>query len=171
MRIAVCSDSHDHIPHLRRAIKYANQEGAELLIHCGDLISPFMLPYLEDFNGQVHLIYGNNGGDQHLIASRCNQSGGKIEHHGSHANLIAGPLHIAIEHYPRWAKALAYSGNFDLVCYGHTHVFHAEHVYNCLLLNPGELLGKDAVPTLALVDTVDLSVRRLEVGEKMRIDD
>jgi hypothetical protein len=59
MRIAVLSDSHDHIPHFRRAVLGANQEGAELLIHCGDLISPFMLTYLESFNGQAHLIYGN----------------------------------------------------------------------------------------------------------------
>ena len=71
MRIAILSDSHDHIPNLRRAVSRANSEGAELLIHCGDLISPFMLPCLDGFNGPVHLIYGNNPGDQHLIASRC----------------------------------------------------------------------------------------------------
>lgn len=171
MRIAVCSDTHDHIPHLRRAITLANQEGAELLIHCGDLISPFMLPYLDHFNGQVHLIYGNNSGDQHLIASRCSQPGSTIHHHGTHASLVAGSLRIAIEHYPRWARALASSGHFDLVFYGHTHLFHVEYLDGCLLLNPGELLGKDAVPTFALIDTEDVSVRRLEVGQKMNIDE
>jgi putative phosphoesterase len=64
MRIAILSDSHDHIPNLKRAVRLANSEGAELLIHCGDLISPFMLPCLDGFNGPVHLIYGNNPGDQ-----------------------------------------------------------------------------------------------------------
>ena len=84
MRIAVLSDSHDHIPNLRRAVIRANQEGADLLIHCGDLISPFMLPYLHAFNGPVHLIYGNNAGDQHLIATRCGSKFGNIRHHGFH---------------------------------------------------------------------------------------
>jgi uncharacterized protein len=103
MRIAVCSDTHDHIPHLRRAITLANQEGAELLIHCGDPVSPFMLPYLDHCNGKAHCIYGRKSGDQHPIASRCSQPG-TIHHHGAHASLVAGSLGIAIVHYPRWAR-------------------------------------------------------------------
>ncbi len=171
MRIAILSDSHDHIPHLRRAVRHANQEGAELLIHCGDLISPFMLPQLEQFNGRVHVIYGNNIGDQHLIAARCATPGSWIEHHGAHGSFIAGSWRIAIEHFPRWARALAASGDFDLVCYGHTHLFHVERLGDCLLLNPGELLGKDAPPSFALLDTADGSVRRIEVGEQLMIDE
>lgn len=171
MRIAVVSDSHDHIPHLKRAVLRANREGAELLIHCGDLISPFMLATLEQFNGQVHAIYGNNSGDQHLIASRCAAPGSRVRHHGAHGTLAIDSLRIAIEHEPRWARALANSGDFDLVCYGHDHLFHAERLGDCLLLNPGELLGKDAIPTFALFDTVDGSVLRIEVGEQLVTDD
>jgi len=170
MRIAVLSDSHDHILNLRRAVFRANQEGAELLLHCGDLISPFMLAHLEQFSGQVHLVYGNNAGDQHLIASRCASPDSRIQHHGIHATLAVGTLRIAIEHYPQWARALAQSGDFDLVCYGHNHVFHVERLGKCLLLNPGDLLGKDAVPSFALLDTDDFSVRRIDVGKKLVFD-
>jgi uncharacterized protein len=171
MRIAVLSDSHDHILNLRQAVTRANQEGAELLIHCGDLISPFMLPVLEQFRGQIHAIYGNNSGDQHLIATRCADSGSRIKHHGSHGTLSAGNWRIAIEHYPRWAHALACSGEFDLVCTGHTHLFHTEWLGRCLLLNPGELLGKDAAPTFALLDTTNNSVHRIEIGAQLTTDD
>jgi len=171
MRIAVLSDSHDHIPNLKQAVHLANQEGAELLIHCGDLISPFMLPYLEQFNGQTHLIYGNNVGDQHLIATRCNAPGSTIKHHGAHGTLVVGSLRIAIEHYPQWARTLARSGDFDLVCCGHNHLFHSERLGDCLLLNPVELLGKDASPAFALLDTANFSVHRIEVGQKMLVDD
>ncbi|HEB69979.1 MAG TPA: YfcE family phosphodiesterase, partial [Desulfobulbus sp.] len=82
MKIAILSDSHDHIPNFARAINRANSAGAELLIHCGDLISPFMLQYLFRFNGPIHLIYGNNAGDQHLISSRCATDFDRITHHG-----------------------------------------------------------------------------------------
>lgn len=171
MRIAVLSDSHDHIPNLHRAVRLANREGAEILIHCGDLISPFMLPYLGAFGGQVHLIYGNNAGDQHLISSRCAMNPGKIRHHGFHGAIVAGSIRIAFNHYPELARELAVSGAYDLVCYGHDHLFHVERRGTCLLLNPGDLLGKEANPAFALLDTDDFSVRRIEAGARLLFDD
>jgi hypothetical protein len=171
MLIAILADSHDHIPNLQRAVSLANREGAELLIHCGDLISPFMLPYLHAFHGEVHLIYGNNAGDQHLIASRCATVFDNIEHHGSHGTIVAGSFRIAFHHYPEIAREQALTGTHDLVCYGHDHIFLVERLGSCLLVNPGDLLGKDAVPSFVLLDTDDLSVRRLEVGCKLLLDD
>ncbi|MBV5317579.1 MAG: YfcE family phosphodiesterase [Desulfobulbaceae bacterium] len=171
MRIAILSDSHDHIPNLRRAVSLANREGADLLIHCGDLISPFMLAYLHAFQGPVHLIYGNNAGDQHLIASRCATGLDNIRHHGFHGTLVADSHRIAFNHYPELARELALSGAYDLVCYGHDHIFSVERLGACLLINPGDLLGKDANPSFALLDTDDFSVHRLEVGSKLLLDD
>lgn len=171
MLIAILSDSHDHIPNLHRAISRANREGAELLIHCGDLISPFMLPYLHAFHGPVHLIYGNNAGDQHLIASRCATRFENIHHHGTHGAIVAGSFRIAFHHYPELAREQALSGAHDLVCYGHDHLFFVERLGNCFLINPGDLLGKDAIPAFVLFNTDDFSVRRLEVGSKLLLDD
>jgi len=149
----------------------ANQHRAELLLHCGDLISSFMLPYLHAFQGPVHLVYGNNIGDQHLIATRCGAIFGNLHHHGCHHGTICLPaLRIACHHYPAFARELACSGHFDLVCYGHDHLFHSEQIGDCLLVNPGELLGKDAAPTFALVDTEHKTVQRLAVGTQMLID-
>jgi len=171
MLIAIVSDSHDHIPNLQRAVSLANREGAELLIHCGDLISPFMLTYLHAFQGPVHLIYGNNAGDQHLISSRCATTFDNIQHHGFHGTIVTDSLRIAFNHYPELARELAISGAYDLVCYGHDHIFSAEQHGDCLLINPGDLLGKDAAPVFALLDTSDFSVRRFEVGSKLLLDD
>ena len=171
MLIAILSDSHDHIPNLQRAVSRANQEGAGLLIHCGDLISPFMLAYIHAFHGKVHLIYGNNAGDQHLISSRCATAFDNIQHHGFHGTVMIDSLRIAFNHYPELARQLALSGAYDLVCYGHDHIFSVERLDGCLLLNPGDLLGKDAIPVFALLDTSDFSVRRFEVGSKLVLDD
>ncbi len=171
MLIAILSDSHDHIPNLQRAVSLANREGAELLIHCGDLISPFMLKYLHAFQGPVHLIYGNNAGDQHLISSRCATAFDNIQHHGLHGTIVSGSLRIAFNHYPELARELALSGAYDLVCYGHDHIFSVDRLDGCLLLNPGDLLGKDDTPAFALYNTIDFSVRRLEVGNKLILDE
>lgn len=171
MKIAILSDSHDHIPNLRRAVNHSNLEGAELLIHCGDLISPFMLPQLHRFRGQVHLIYGNNAGDQHLISSQCATMFDNIHHHGIQGEITADGLIIGFNHYPELARGLAMTGQNDIVCCGHNHIHNVENLGKCLLINPGDLLGKDDKPGFMLLDTTDKSVIRIEVGEQLVFDD
>ncbi len=167
MHIAIVSDSHDHIPNLHRAVTLANKKGAEVLIHCGDLISPFMLQQLHAFNGQVHLIYGNNAGDQHLISTRCATEFVNIHHHGTLGIITIGNLRIGINHYPELARALAISGDFDIVCCGHNHIFAIDRFDDCLLINPGDLLGKDTPPGFALLDTRDRSVQQIIAGKQL----
>lgn len=171
MLIAILSDSHDHIPNLHRAVLRANREGAKILIHCGDLISPFMLPRLHGFNGQVHLIYGNNAGDQHLISTRCESMFDNISHHGLQGEIEADGLKICFIHYPQTAKALAVTGNYDIVCCGHNHEQGVEIIGKCMLINPGDLLGKDEKPGFMLLDTSSKDVRRIEVGELLHFDE
>ncbi len=169
MKIAILSDSHDHIPNLRRAVNRAGEMGATMLIHCGDLISPFMLPELHRFRGPVHLIYGNNAGDQHLISSRCQSMFDNIHHHGIQGEVEAGGLRIGFQHYPSLARGLALTGRYSVVCCGHNHIAATERIGNCLLINPGDLLGKDMAPGFMLLDSDTLSVRRMEVGTRLRL--
>jgi putative phosphoesterase len=171
MLIAILSDSHDHIPNLHRAVRRANEAGAEILIHCGDLISPFMLPRLRDFQGQVHLIYGNNAGDQHLISSRCESMFANITHHGLQGEIEVDGKRICFIHYPQTGRALAMTGDYAIVCCGHNHEHGVERIGDCLLVNPGDLLGKDEKPGFMLLDTAAMQVRRITVGELLQFDD
>lgn len=171
MNIAILSDSHDHIPNLARAINRANRARAEILIHCGDLISPFMLPYLNRFQGNIHLIYGNNVGDQHLISSRCASQFERIIHHGIEGSIEINGLRIGFHHYPSLARGLAAQGRFDVVCCGHNHRSGVEKIVDCLLINPGDLLGKDEPPGFILFSTEDRSWQRVIVGECLEIEE
>ena len=164
MRVAVLSDSHDHIANLRSAITFCNEGSISLLIHCGDLISPFMLEELANFGGPVHLIYGNNVGDLHLITSLCHAKFPTITHHGIRGAVEAGGRRIAFHHYPELARGLCCGGNFDIVCCGHNHTYRVERIGDCLLVNPGELLGKDGQPSFCLVDTTSLQAEKIAVG-------
>jgi hypothetical protein len=60
---------------------------------------------------------------------------------------------IVVMHEHHVADALADSGHYDLVVYGHTHKADIRKIKNTLLVNPGEvstwLYGKS---TVALVD-------------------
>lgn len=168
MRIAILSDTHDQIANLRAAVRYCNAYQVGLIIHCGDLISPFMLDELAAFGGAVHLVYGNNAGDQHLISQFCGTRFPSLTHHGVLGVLEAGGLKIAFTHYPQMARGLASQGLFDLVCCGHNHCYQVETIGNTLLINPGELLGKDDQPGFAILDCADRSVERVEVGERFK---
>ncbi|MGV1098450.1 YfcE family phosphodiesterase [Thiovibrio sp. JS02] len=164
MRIAILSDTHDHIGNLRAAVKYINAYSVSMLIHCGDLISPFMLDELAKFAGAVHLIYGNNAGDQHLISQSCGSRYPGITQHGIFGAVEAGGRKIAFTHYPQLARGIACQGLFDVVCCGHNHRYHVEKVGACLLINPGELLGKDDQPGFAILQCETMQVERVEVG-------
>jgi uncharacterized protein len=162
MRVAIFSDSHDQVKHLEAALAAANQAGATMLLHCGDLCAPFVLDRLgHSFSGPIHVVFGNNDGDGRLlqtIASKYPQ----ITLHGIYAEIQASGRLLAMIHYPEPARRIAQSGQFDLVVYGHNHVKHVEEVTKAtgsagVLANPGELLGLQGAPTWGLYDTDDNS--------------
>ncbi len=162
MKIAVLSDSHDNIWKLRAAMPHLQSAGA--VIHCGDLCSPFMLRAVGEGLAQTpfHLVWGNNDGDRLLLA-RIAAGLPQVTLHGDLAQVELGGLRVAVNHYPEIGRALALSGLYDLVCCGHNHEAQQERLGNCLLLNPGELMGLKGRSTLALFDTDSRGVEFVEV--------
>lgn len=152
MKLAILSDSHDNIWNLERALDAVNASEADVLLHCGDLIAPFIVAQLaEAFAGPIHIIEGNNDGDgrlQQQVASRFEH----VTLHGVYAELSLGGRQVALIHYPEPARRIAQSGRFDLVCYGHNHLQNQEEIGNCLLINPGEVMGRYGAPSWGLYD-------------------
>lgn len=152
-KIAVFSDSHDHLQSLQNALQAANEAGAEMLLHCGDLCAPFVLRTLSrQFSGPIHVVFGNNDADGRLLQTIAAQNS-QVTLHGIYAEIEAGGRRIAMIHYPEPARRIAQSGELDLVCYGHDHTQLLERMGDAWLLNPGELMGMQSTPTWALYDT------------------
>lgn len=152
MRIAVLSDSHDHLERLAAALD--QMASAEAVIHCGDLVAPFVVKRMAAALPQIpiHIVWGNNDGDHQLIG-RVAQQHPAIQLHGLVGRLELGGWRVAVVHYPDLARDMALSGQYDLVCYGHDHTAHQEKVGACRLLNPGELMGMNGRSSYAWVDT------------------
>ncbi len=165
MKIAVFSDSHDHVWNLRRAVEQAQEAEAEEIIHCGDLVSPFLMEEFDSFSGKVHLIYGNNMGDPELLNMRIQERKDRVSFHGWIGELTYERIRISFIHDPRIAKRLARSGDYDLVCFGHTHLWHLEKTSSSLLLNPGSILGNKEPAGWALVDTNTLDIEHVLLGQ------
>jgi uncharacterized protein len=161
--IAVISDSHDNIWNLRKAIQIMKGEHAEGIIHCGDFVAPFMLKELEAAEIPVHGVFGNNDGDQHLLTKLALTMLQNITIHGLIGKEDLGGKKICFTHYEEIAKGLGLSGDFDLVCFGHTHIYTQEKSGETILLNPGEIMGKDGFPGFCLVDTSNMEIKRIEL--------
>jgi putative phosphoesterase len=104
-----------------------------------------------------HIVWGNNDGDVRLICQIASQYE-QILLHGDFAHLKLDGLRIAVNHYPEIARGLAATGTYDLVCYGHDHTAHQSLVGDCVLLNPGELMGMYGESTYALFNTASREV-------------
>lgn len=152
MRIGIISDTHDNLWRLDEAIPLLAD--VQALIHCGDLISPFMVHRLGKGLPEipVHMVWGNNDGDKRMVAQVAEGYPG-FTIYGEFAEVEIANLRIAINHYPEIARGLAKSGAYDLVCYGHNHTAHQETVGGTLLLNPGEVMGLKGSASVAIFDT------------------
>jgi len=151
MKIAILSDAHDNIWKLEEVLQQL--EGVGALLFCGDFCAPFSLAAIaEGFAGPVHVVFGNNDGDQWLLTRNANRAD-NVTLHGTFAALELGGKRIAVTHYPQVAEGAAASGLYDLVCYGHNHTRQIERVGDCLKVNPGEVMGRFGVSSYAVYDT------------------
>ena len=133
MRIAVLSDSHDNVWKLDNALPHLAQSDA--VLHCGDIVAPFMIVRLMGGLGGVplHVVWGNNDGDKRLLVEVARDEP-TVRFHGDLAEIELGGLKVAVNHYPQIAGALAESGRYDLVCYGHDHAAYQKQIGKTLLL-------------------------------------
>ncbi|MCD6518934.1 MAG: metallophosphoesterase [Anaerolineae bacterium] len=151
MRIGVISDIHDNIWALREALQ--RLQGCEVLLCLGDLCAPFTITEIaQGFAGKVYLVWGNNDGDKLLIGQNAAKAG-NVEILGGFGELELEGRSIALTHYPHLGRALAKGQQYDLVCYGHNHQRAQEWVGRTLLLNPGEVMGRLGVRSIAIYDT------------------
>jgi uncharacterized protein len=144
MKIAIISDIHDNVWNLGPALETIKD--SETLICCGDLCSPFIVDLMADgFHNQIHIVFGNNDGDQYRITNNAIKYDGRVIIHGEFAELKLDGKRFAVNHYPDIARSIAESEDYDVVCYGHNHVYKVEKVNETLLINPGAIMGYDGV--------------------------
>ena len=134
MRIAILSDIHDNVWKLATALEAI--QGADALVCCGDLCSPFIVHQMaRGFAGPIHIVFGNNDGDLFRITANA-QKYAHVRIHGEFFRAELDGRRIAAQHYDNLGRAIAASGEFDLVLFGHNHVFETGRVGRTLMINP-----------------------------------
>lgn len=160
MKICLLSDSHDHIALLDAAVAQAKASGAEAVLHCGDVVAPSSLHCLVKYRLPVHVIHGNNTGDLYTLGRLAADPASLVHYHGMDAGLTLAGRRIFLVHYPHYARAMAATGDWDIVCYGHSHAPAEEWLPNLrggrtLLLNPGTVGGVGQAPASYILGDLD----------------
>lgn len=130
MKIGILSDTHKKVAYSQQLIDHLLDEGAEFLIHCGDIVKEEMLQQLKRSKKRYMAVYGNN--DPHLA-----------EVHNKY-NLVQEPHYFKLAgttfklmHLPFYMSADA-----EVVLFGHTHTFECDFKNKTLFLNPGEACAR-----------------------------
>ena len=158
MRIAILSDIHDHLWNLAVAIKEV--ENTDALICCGDLCSPFVIVELAKFPKDIHIVFGNNDADLYRITANAVKKS-NCHLHGELFQATFDGQRFAVNHFDYLARPMAKSGDYEVVCFGHNHEFEISRAADCLLINPGPIMGakfpggvwQEVSPTFVIYDT------------------
>ena len=154
MIVGIMADTHDRLPMLDKAVKRLNEEEAELVLHAGDYIAPFVVPHFEALEANLIGVYGNNDGDKELLRKRFSDIGGDIR--GDFAEATVDGLKVALlhGHEEELLRSLIGVDSYDVVVHGHTHEARIYKQGKTLVVNPGEtcgyLTGKSSI---AFLDT------------------
>ncbi len=169
MLIGLMADTHDRLPLIKKAIDVLNEYEVELVLHAGDYVAPFVIPYLARLNAKVIGVFGNCDGDHFLLLKRATETKGHIELRGRFAEIMCSGLRIALLHGDdeELLNSLISCQGYDLIVHGHLHRPLIRTAERTLIICPGEVCGYlYGRSTVGLFNTDDMKVNIIDVMEE-----
>lgn len=161
-KIGIISDTHENIRPIMRAVKILKSQKLDLVVHCGDIISP---PVLERFAGlPMQFVYGNNDGERLGLKKKCEELGFKpiddtvtfensgktfFVYHGTSSRMLSEAID---------------SQRYDIILTGHTHVVRDERLGKTRVINPGALFAAEQF-YIAILDVVSGDLQSIEIED------
>jgi putative phosphoesterase len=151
VKIGILSDTHGKFMTALRAVTLLQQQGVDVLIHCGDVGDEQCLDALAGV-GKAYFVFGNNDFDRQGLRSygdtigvQCLQTFGVVEVDGKK---------IAVTHGDDariMSRLLRADSGIDYLLSGHTHVRDDQRVGTIRWINPGALY-RAAIKSVAVLD-------------------
>jgi putative phosphoesterase len=149
MRLGVVSDTHGHVELTRAAVRMLESLEVDAVLHCGDIGS---IEVVELFAAwPTHFVFGNCDYDTESFAAAIKKAGQTC--HGMFGDLEFEGVRVALlhSHDRRHFRETIDSGDYQLVCYGHTHVAAIDKHGKTTVVNPGAIYRAEP-HSLAIVD-------------------
>mgnify|MGYP005664114231 CR=1 FL=1 len=131
MKIGILSDTHSKTGRAKKVIDLLIENGAEYLVHAGDICEVEVLQYMMESKLPYIAVYGNN--DAHMVR------------HHRRFNLVQEPHLFKIGEHKFKLMHLPYymSPDTDIIIFGHTHMFECDYKGGSLFINPGEACARN----------------------------
>jgi putative phosphoesterase len=158
--LGIVSDTHGHIANTQRAIRMLSSLKVEQVLHCGDIGSEAVVSLFSEW--PTHFVFGNVDEDHSRLSAAITSCG--QHEHGRFGRLELATRRIAFLHGddPQRLRESMSSGEFDLVCYGHTHQAEKHREGSTWVVNPGALYRAQQ-HTLAVVQLPELIITHVSV--------
>jgi uncharacterized protein len=149
MRLGLVSDTHGHVELTRPAVRMLESLEVDTVLHCGDIGS---IEVVELFAAwPTHFVFGNCDDNTESLAAAIKKAGQTC--HGMFGDLEFEGVRVALlhSHERRRFRETIDSGNYQVVCYGHTHVAAIDKHGKTTVVNPGAIYRAEP-HSLAIVD-------------------
>ncbi len=158
------ADSHDNLESIKKAVKVFNKEPVDLVVHAGDLISPFTAEVFQKLDSQFLAVFGNNDGERHGLRmaykNLCYLEDFKEFKFGNKLMAIMHGSNQSI------VEAISCSGKYEVLVRGHTHKLEIINS-KTLIINPGETCGYlSGDETVVIMDSEDLNYQVIHLSIK-----
>lgn len=149
MKVGILSDSHDNLGSAADVLSVFLREGAEAILHLGDVCSPHVLEPFRSCGVPLVGVFGNNDADRAGLQAA---SGNRFQR-GPHICEIGGRRILMSHSFDELQGEIGDGGKFDLILFGHTHRPLTMRVGRALVINPGEACGfMSGRATCAVID-------------------
>lgn len=164
MIIGIMADTHDRLPLVDKAVRMLNEEEADLVLHAGDYIAPFVIPRFRPLKAKFIGVFGNNDGERIGLKMKFREINAEI--HGNFAEVTVDRLRITLMHgsEEELLRSLINVESHDIIIHGHTHEAKTYRKGKTLVINPGEVCGYlTERSTIALLDSQTKEARIIEL--------
>jgi hypothetical protein len=143
VKIGILSDTHTKTKLAKQTLEHLLSEGAEFIIHAGDICERKTLDTLDECGKRYVAVYGNN-------------DAGLTPYHNLY-NLVQEPHYFKLADTKFKLMHLPFymTPDTDVVIFGHTHEFECDYRGNTLFLNPGETCARNKnISEFAMLEVV-----------------
>ena len=142
MKIGILSDTHTKVKSAKIVLDMLIENGAEFIIHAGDICEYETLQLLKNCGKRYIAVYGNN--DANLVPFH------------NEFNLVQEPYYFKLAETKFKLMHLPFylSPDAEVVIFGHTHTFESDMKKGTLYLNSGEVCARSK----PLIESVLLEV-------------
>ena len=164
MKIGVLSDTHGDVKQTEAVLEVFRTQGVSQILHCGDIGTPEIIRLFDEI--PTAFVFGNCDPKTetlrkaiHSIGQTCCDWFGGLE---------LGGKRIFFLHGHQWDRFQTeiHSGQWDLICFGHTHHAELRMVGDTLILNPGAIY-RTSSPSIAIVDLESMNVTSISLKKSL----